>query len=272
MNRINQKLATLRAQGRKALVPYIVAGDPFKETTVPAMHALVAAGADILEIGVPFSDPMAEGPVIQLAHERALKHKTSLRNTLAMVAEFREQDNETPVVLMGYANPVEKMGYQQFAEQAQLSGVDGVLTVDLPPEEAEDFTKILRQHGLENIFLIAPTTTLNREKSIAELAGGYIYYVSLKGVTGAGHLDTESVQQKVAEIRTLTDLPVCVGFGIKDGATARAASSSADGAVVGSVLVNAMAEQAKLNSDTDQINESIASIVKEIRAALDEQV
>ena len=268
-NRINKRLQDLRATGRKALVTYIVAGDPGKETTVPAMHALVAAGADILEIGVPFSDPMAEGPVIQLAHERALKARTSLRDTLAMVAEFRQRDSATPVILMGYANPIEKMGYQAFADAAVEAGIDGILTVDLPPEEAEPFTAILRQNHLENIFLIAPTTTLQRQQSIAELAGGFIYYVSLKGVTGAGHLDVDSVQRKLAEIRTLTDLPVCVGFGIKDGETARAASAPADGAVVGSAIVGAMAKCAADDASIDTLTKTIAAIVADIRAALD---
>ena len=268
-NRINKTLRELRAANRKALVTYIVAGDPGREVTVPAMHALVSAGADILEIGVPFSDPMAEGPVIQLAHERALEHRTSLRDTLVMVAEFRQQNSHTPVILMGYTNPIEKIGYQVFAGEAAKVGIDGVLTVDLPPEEAESFTATLRRHGLENIFLIAPTTTLRRQQAVSELAGGFIYYVSLKGVTGAGNLDLDSVQQKLAEIRTLTDLPVCVGFGIKDGETARAASAPADGAVVGSAIVNAMAEQAKQNADVASIADTIAEIVAGIRAALD---
>ncbi|MCV6606026.1 MAG: tryptophan synthase subunit alpha, partial [Porticoccaceae bacterium] len=232
--------------------------------TVPAMHALVAAGADILEIGVPFSDPMAEGPVIQLAHERALKHGTSLRDTLAMVAQFRQQDSDTPVILMGYANPIEKMGYQQFSQAAKSAGVDGVLTVDLPPEEATGFTEVLRGQELENIFLIAPTTTVERQRAIASQAGGFIYYVSLKGVTGAGHLDIASVENKLVEIRSLTELPICVGFGIKDGATAKAAAAPASGAVVGSAIVSAMAD-----GQSGSIMATISDIVGEIRAVLD---
>ena len=267
MNRIDATLQNVRTAGRKALVTYIVAGDPGREVTVPAMHALVAAGADILEIGVPFSDPMAEGPVIQLAHERALQHNTSLRDTLAMAAEFRQQDSHTPIILMGYANPVEKMGYEAFASAAQTAGVDGVLTVDLPPEEAQQFTGVLKEHGLENIFLIAPTTTVQRQKAIAEQAGGFIYYVSLRGVTGAGHLDVSSVEQKLAEIRTLTDLPVCVGFGVKNGATAKSVSAPADGAVVGSVIVTAMADNR--DAEIGIINAAITAIVTEIRTALD---
>ncbi len=260
----------LRQSGRKALVPYIVSGDPCLEVTVPAMHALVKAGADILEIGVPFSDPTAEGPVIQRAHERALANKVSLRGTLALISEFRENDIDTPVVLMGYTNPIEKMGYDTFVTEAVKAGVDGVLTVDLPPEEAVDFNARLRDAEIENIFLIAPTTTKEREKSVVDLAGGYIYYVSLKGVTGAGHLDVESVQQKVAEIRELTDLPVCVGFGIKDGETARQVSAVADGVVVGSVIVDCMSQYhgSKQNRYNELIS-TIAAMVAEMRDALD---
>ncbi|MGS2723290.1 tryptophan synthase subunit alpha [Porticoccus sp. GXU_MW_L64] len=267
MNRISKTLQQLEADGRKALVTYIVAGDPAPETTVPTMHAMVAAGANILEIGVPFSDPMAEGPVIQLGHERALKHGTSLRDILAMVAEFRQQDADTPIILMGYANPIEKMGYEQFATAASESGVDGVLTVDLPPEESAGFTDVLRTRQLENIFLIAPTTTRERQQAIVSQAGGFIYYVSLKGVTGAGHLDIASVEHKLAEIRSLTQLPVCVGFGIKDGATAKAAAAPASGAVVGSAIVSAMGNAA--GEKNDSIPSIISDIVSEIRTSLD---
>ena len=270
MNRINQRMQALREAGRKALVPYIVAGDPSLDATVLLLHALVEAGADILEVGVPFSDPMAEGPVIQRAHERALASRASLRKTLALVAEFRRQDGATPVVLMGYANPIEKMGYQEFAAAAAAAGVDGVLTVDLPPEEGADFNAHLKAVEIENIFLIAPTTSAAREKNIAALAGGYIYYVSLKGVTGAGHLDVASVQQKVAEIRALTDLPVCVGFGIKDGETARRVAAAADGAVVGSALVERVARAAQTGGDAKMIT-SVAALVAEMRAALDRE-
>lgn len=266
MNRINKRLQALRDQGRKAVVPYLVSGHPTPEVTLPCLHAMVEAGADILEIGIPFSDPFAEGPVIQLAHEIALAQKTSLRKTLAMVAEFRKKDSQTPIVLMGYANPVEKMGYDNFVMQAHLAGVDGVLTVDLPPEEAHDFTANLKRHNIENIFLIAPTTTVEREKTIIEQAGGYIYYVSLKGVTGAGHLDVDSVNEKVTQLRTLTQLPVCVGFGIKDGATAKAVCEMSDGAVVGSVIVDCMA---KRTGDTAAMTEAVAQIVAEIRTTLD---
>lgn len=240
MSRIAQCLAQLKAQNKKALVPYLVAGDPTVDVTVPMMHALVAAGANIIELGVPFSDPMAEGPTIQLAHERALEHNVSLRDTLALVKEFRTNDADTPVVLMGYANPIEVMGYQTFAKAAAEAGVDGVLTVDMPPEEAVDFHAELKPHELDSIYLIAPTTARERIQRISELASGYLYYVSLKGVTGAGNLDVASVRDKVAEIKAITDLPLCVGFGIKDAESAQRITQFAEGAVVGSALVDRM--------------------------------
>lgn len=240
MNRIANCLSRLKEQNRKALVPYVVAGDPVLENCVPVMHALVDGGADIIELGIPFSDPMAEGPVIQQAHERALLHNVSLRDVLHAVKQFRQKDNLTPVVLMGYANPLEVMGYEVFARAAADAGVDGILTVDMPPEEAGDLLAALGKHDVDNIFLIAPTTTLERIRLIAGKASGYLYYVSLKGVTGAGNLDVESVKQKVAQICAETSLPVCVGFGIKDADSARSIASLAQGAVVGSALVDRM--------------------------------
>jgi len=238
---IDQCLQNLAAQNRKAVIPYIVAGDPTPAVTVAVMHRLVKEGADILELGVPFSDPMAEGPVIQLGHERALEHRVSLRRVLEMVAEFRQQDTTTPVVLMGYANPVEAMGYEAFANAAHQAGVNGVLTVDLPPEESQALNEYLKPKHIDTIFLIAPTTSDDRMKQIVANASGYIYYVSLKGVTGAGHLDTAAVDQRVKAIKAETDLPVCVGFGIKDAESARLVARHADGVVVGSVLVDGMA-------------------------------
>lgn len=270
MNRITQRLQVLSEQGRKALVSYVVAGDAGKNATVPTMHELVKAGTDIIELGVPFSDPAAEGPVIQLAHERALANKTSLRDTLAMVVEFREKDKETPVVLMGYGNPVERMGYKTFAEAAQQAGVDGLLTVDLPPEEAAPLNEELKAAGIENIFLLAPTTTVARIKMIAELASGFLYYVSLKGVTGAGHLDIASVEEKLAEIRKITDLPVCVGFGIKDAASAKAIGAVADGVVVGSVLVNKMAALQAETPEIDVLAQETATPILAMRESLDQ--
>jgi len=241
LSRITACLQALKAQGKKALIPYIVAGDPGPEFTVPLMHQLVAQGADILELGVPFSDPMAEGPVIQLAHERALKHNVSLTSVLAMVKEFRLKDQVTPIVLMGYANPVVRMGVEQLAASAAAVGLDGLLTVDMPPEEAVELNLALKAVNVDSIFLIAPTTTEARIQSIVDLATGYLYYVSLKGVTGAANLDIVSVKEKLAQIKAKTDLPVTVGFGIKDAATAAAVAKVADGVVVGSALVQALA-------------------------------
>lgn len=267
MNRIDQRLAELKAEGRKALVTYIVVGDPSPEVTLPTMHEMVSNGADILELGVPFSDPMAEGPVIQLGHERALAHGTSLSDTLKLVAEFRKTNQSTPVVLMGYANPIERMGYQQITERCVTAGVDGLLTVDLPPEEASDLTDLMRPAGLNNIFLLAPTTTDARVDSVVSLAAGFLYYVSLKGVTGAGHLDTVSVAENVARIRAKTDLPICVGFGIKDGESAQKVAEHADGVVVGSVLVAKMAELA--GQPAEVIASAVGALIRPIRTALD---
>lgn len=265
MSRISSCLQQLSDQGKKALIPYIVSGDPQPQFTVALMHALVESGADIIELGIPFSDPMAEGPVIQLAHERALEHRVSLRDTLSLVKEFRQKDDKTPVVLMGYANPVEVMGYENFAKTAVDAGVDGILTVDLPPEEAQEFHAILQQHDLDNIYLIAPTTTDERIESIAELASGYLYYVSLKGVTGAGHLDIDAVAEKVETIRSKTSLPLCVGFGIKDAESARNIAQLADGAVIGSALVDRMKDK----TNVDEIVKQCHAFMSPIRDALD---
>ncbi|MDC3332704.1 tryptophan synthase subunit alpha [bacterium] len=268
MSRINACLEQLKSEGRKALVPYIVAGDLQSEMTVPMMHALVKQGADIIELGVPFSDPMAEGPVIQVAHERALENNVSLTDVLAMVKVFRQKDEKTPVVLMGYANPVHKMGYENFATNASNAGVDGLLTVDLPPEEATPLNNALKSVKIDSIFLIAPTTTVERIKHIAELATGYLYYVSLKGVTGAGHLDVDSVREKMAEIRAITPLPVAVGFGIKDAESASQVSRLAEGVVVGSALVRRAAELFEKVA-VDQAIEQSTQLIGEMRQAMD---
>ena len=244
MSRITACLEALKTEGRKALIPYIVAGDPTPDFTVPMLHSLVEQGADIIELGIPFSDPMAEGPVIQLAHERALEFNTSLTIALAMVKEFRQQNQQTPIVLMGYANPVMKMGYEVFAQAAADAGVDGLLTVDMPPEEAGELNTALKTVNIDSIFLIAPTTTAARIKNIAESATGYLYYVSLKGVTGAGHLDIDSVSEKLALIKSITTLPITVGFGIKDAETAAQIATLAEGVVVGSALVQRVADLA----------------------------
>lgn len=266
MSRIADCFAHLKSSGRKALIPYITAGDPTPFVTVDAMHAMVKAGADILELGVPFSDPMADGPTITKAHERALRHHTSLHDVLAMVREFRTRNATTPVVLMGYLNPVEAMGYARFAELAADAGVDGVLTVDLPPEEAGSLTAELRSRGLDPIYLLAPTTTPERIRLITAAASGYVYYVSLKGVTGAATLDVAEVAERLASIRAVSHLPIGVGFGIKDAASAAAVANHADGVVVGSVLVEAMG---RLEGDATAIPAALSAILADMRNAMD---
>lgn len=267
MSRISQRLNQAKASGKKILVAYVVNGDPFPQATLPTLHAMVAQGVDVIELGVPFSDPMAEGPVIQKGHERALEHGTSLKGTLEIVKQFRATNNTTPIVLMGYANPVERFGYAGFAKAAASAGVDGLLTVDLPPEEVVVLKAELDANGLDNIFLLAPTTTVERAKKIAAHASGFLYYVSLKGVTGAGHLDVDSVKSKLAEFGQLTDLPVCVGFGIKDPETAKAIAGLADGVVIGSVLVDKMGAQA--DKTAEEIAASVGDIISGIRKAID---
>ena len=238
MSRIKTVFDALKARGGKALIPYITAGDPHPKHTVALMHALVKGGADVIEVGVPFSDPMADGPVIQLACERALVHGTSLWQVLEMVAEFRTTNTSTPVVLMGYLNPIEARGFEAFARRAGQAGVDGVLVVDLAVEEAPEIAPVFRAAGLDCIFLLAPTSSGARIAAIAEQASGYLYYVSLKGVTGAATLDIGSVEAKLAEIRQHTKLPVAVGFGIRDAESAARVGRVADGVVVGSALVS----------------------------------
>ncbi len=266
MSRIKGCFERLQGEGRKALIPFVTAGDSNPELTVPLMHSMVKSGADIIELGIPFSDPMADGPVIQLACERALSHGVTLADVLLMVSEFRKQDNQTPVVLMGYLNPIETMGYEYFAEQAAEAGVDGVLTVDLPPEEADEINGYLLQKKIDSIFLVAPTTTPERVQKICSKASGYIYYVSLKGVTGSAALDTAAVAERVSMIKGLTDLPVGVGFGIRNGETAAAIAKNADGAVVGSVLVEQIA---KNQQQSDHAIAGVSSILKEMRTAMD---
>ncbi|TNE75621.1 MAG: tryptophan synthase subunit alpha [Gammaproteobacteria bacterium] len=266
MSRIEQVLQTLKGQGRKALIPYITAGDPHPDRTVELMHTLVSAGADIIELGVPFSDPMADGPVIAQACERALSHGTSLRQVIAMVKEFRKTDNETPIVLMGYLNPMEAMGYEAFADAAADAGVDGILTVDLPPEEAEDVAPLFSARNLDPIFLLAPTTTDDRISAISEHSSGYVYYVSFKGVTGAAKINVEEVAEKVGHIHALTALPVGVGFGIRDAETAAAVGRVSDGVIVGSVLVDTIARN---QADTDQLKRALTDLLHPMREALD---
>ncbi|HEY6096009.1 MAG TPA: tryptophan synthase subunit alpha [Gallionellaceae bacterium] len=265
MNRIQTTFDNLKQQKRKALIPFITAGDPSQQLTVPLLHGLVQAGADILELGVPFSDPMADGPTIQRASERALKNGMSLRGVLAMVAEFRKQDATTPVVLMGYGNPIEAMGWETFAQRCAEVGVDGVLTVDFPPEESHEAFEHLQRHDIAPIFLLAPTTTDARIAQVAQLARGYVYYVSLKGVTGAGNLDLGAIEQKLPQLRKHIKLPIGVGFGIRDAQTARAVAALCDGVVVGSRIV-----QEVENSKEAEVVANVSRLVRELRGAIDQ--
>lgn len=264
--RLDRTLAAARGAGRKALVTFVTAGDPTPDVTVPALHALVRGGADVLELGMPFSDPEAEGPAIQKSSERGLAQGMTLRGCLDQVRRFRADDERTPVVLMGYLNQVLAMGSAEFADAAAAAGVDGLIMVNLPPEEAAELKAALDRHGIRLIFLVAPTTTETRARLILGQAAGFVYYVSLKGITGADHLDTEAVGHKLQWLRGLTELPVMVGFGIKDGASARAVTRHADGAVVGSALVNTMADCA---ARPDEIPGRLEQQVRDIRDALD---
>ncbi len=271
-DRIAAAFARAAQQKRAALIPYIAAGNPLPETTVPLMHALVKAGADVIELGIPFSDPMADGPVIQRAAEHAIAQGIGLKHVLGMVAEFRKQDQVTPIVLMGYANPIENMGQQAFAEQAEKVGVDGLLTVDYPPEEIDDFVGLLNQHHIAPIFLLAPTSTETRIRAVGKIARGYVYYVSLNGVTGAGHLDTADVAMRLKGIRQHVALPVGVGFGISDAKSAQSISLVADAVVIGSKLIDTMTKAAAGLPVAQQSQAAIdagASWLAGIRQALD---
>jgi len=264
MSRIRGRFESLAAQGRKGLIPYIAAGDPSPDLTVPLMHALARAGCDVIELGVPFSDPMADGPVIQRATERAIRQGVGLAQTLGFVAQFRADDARTPVVLMGYANPIERMGRAQFAQQAAAAGVDGVLVVDYPPEECEDFAADLRAHGIDPIFLLAPTSTDDRIARIARVASGYLYYVSLKGITGAGHLDVSSVAARLPSIKALAKVPVGVGFGIRDAASAQAVARVADAVVIGSRIIQELESVPR-----ERAIAAVEALLSEIRRAID---
>jgi len=268
MSRIAATFDRLRAAGRKALIPYVTAGFPFADITPDLMHGMAAAGADIIELGVPFSDPMADGPVIQQAGEQALAAGVGMKQVLAMVREFRQRDDATPVVLMGYANPVERYdlvhGRDAFVRDAAASGVDGILIVDYPPEECEDFAGKLRAAGLDLIFLLAPTSTGERMRQVARVASGYVYYVSLKGVTGAGHLDTGAVEQMLPRIRSHVHIPVGVGFGIRDAATAKAIGKVADAVVIGTRIIQLLQDQPR-----ERAVGAVGAFLREIRSALD---
>ena len=266
MSRIAETFKKLQSQKKQALIPFVTAGDPAPAMTVPIMRALVSAGADILELGVPFSDPMADGPTIQRSSERALKHNVGLKDVLGFVREFRLEDATTPVVLMGYANPIEAMGYVTFAASAQAAGVDGVLVVDYPPEESRDLVGLLKKCGIDSIFLLSPTSEDGRIEQVGRMASGYIYYVSLKGVTGAANIDLAEVGAKLPQIRSHIKLPIGVGFGIRDAQTAKAIASISDAVVIGSRLVQEIE-----SSKPDQLIGNLSTLVGGIRRAMDER-
>ena len=264
MSRIAGAFARLQAQGRKGLIAYVAAGDPAPDLTVPLMRALAGAGADVIELGVPFSDPMADGPVIQRATERAIRQGVGLKQTLQLVADFRRDDPHTPVVLMGYANPIEHMGRDAFACAAGQAGVDGVLVVDYPPEECEEFAAAMKAADIDPIFLLAPTSTEDRIARVAKVASGYLYYVSLKGITGAGHIDVDAVAARIPLIRKLARVPVGVGFGIRDAASAQAVARVADAVVVGSRIIQEMESVPR-----EQAVQAAATLLAGLRRAID---
>ena len=264
MSRITATFLKLQEQRKKALIPFVTAGDPSPELSVPLMHAMVRAGADIVELGIPFSDPMADGPAIQRSSERAIKLGVGLRNVLGYVAEFRKTNDTTPVVLMGYANPIEHMGYEAFAKAARASGVDGVLVVDYPPEEGGDLFKYLGEQQLDPIFLLAPTSSDARIAAVGKLARGYVYYVSLKGVTGAANIDLTEVAAKLPRIKAATQLPIGVGFGIRDAATAKAVAGIADAVVIGSRIIQEIE-----SSNASNVLDNVSKLLSGIRTAMD---
>lgn len=264
MSRIQKTFADLQSKKKKALITFITAGDPAPELTVPLLHALVESGADILELGVPFSDPMAEGPVIQRANERALKFNVGMHDVLGYVREFRKSDQHTPVVLMGYANPIERMGVDRFVTESKAAGADGAIVVDYPPEEASEFAQKLKAQDMDLIFLLAPTSTEQRIKQVAQISSGFSYYVSLRGVTGAGHIDTAEVANRLGAIREHVKLPIGVGFGIRDGATAKAVASVSDAVVIGSRIIQELE-----NTPKEQAVIAVKAFLAEIRSAID---
>jgi len=268
MNRIDNIFVELKSQNKQALIPFITCGDPNLDTTLATMTQMVEKGANIIELGVPFSDPMADGPVIQLANERALENNTSLTDVINLVSRFREHDTKTGIVLMGYLNPIEYMGHEIFVSRAKAAGVDGLITVDLPPEEAETFDDLLSGADIAPIYLLTPTTSNERANKILESCKGYIYYVSLKGVTGSNQLNVQDVSEQLSRLRHLTQLPIAVGFGIRDAETAGKISEIADGVVVGSVLVNKMAELTQQPSDI--IATEVAQIIQGMRDSMDQ--
>jgi tryptophan synthase alpha chain len=264
MSRIAARFDELRRAKRKALIPYITAGDPQPSLTVPLLRALVEAGADIIELGVPFSDPMADGPVVQRSGERALKHGVGLGDVLRMVEDFRAHDRATPMVLMGYANPIEAMGGEKFLQRAKEAGIDGVIVVDYPPEECAEFARAAKAHDIDPIFLLAPTSTEKRIHEVARCGSGYLYYVSLRGVTGASHLDLSEVSKRIPQIRAATDLPIGVGFGIRDAESARRVAATADAVVIGSRIIQEIEA-----GDAEDAPARVKRFLRPIREALD---
>jgi tryptophan synthase alpha chain len=264
MSRIQRRFESLAKAKRKALIPYITAGDPHPSLTVPLLRALVEGGADILELGVPFSDPMADGPVIQRSGERALKHGVGISHVLAMVAEFRRSDGQTPVVLMGYANPIEAMGIENFASAARSAGIDGVIVVDYPPEECVEFAALMKKNDIDPIFLLAPTSTQKRIDEVARRGSGYLYYVSLRGVTGAANIDVSEISKRIPTIRAATRLPIGVGFGIRDAESAKRIAQTADAVVIGSRIIQEIE-----NGAPEQAVARVKSFLRPIREALD---
>ncbi|MBK5941471.1 tryptophan synthase subunit alpha [Halochromatium roseum] len=269
MSRIQTLFERLRGEGRTALIPFITGGDPTPALTLELMHRMVAAGADLIELGVPFSDPIADGPVIQRATERALAQGVSLRDVLGIVRRFRETDDQTPVVLMGYLNPIEVMGNAAFAEAASEAGMDGALIVDVPPEESHQLVDAIKAQGLDLVYLLAPTSDAARIEAIAEVASGFVYYVSVKGVTGAGHLDVDEVKSKLDAIRARIELPVGVGFGIRDAATAAQVAQVADAVIVGSAIVGRIEALAQ-EGQAERIPAVIGDFLSELRVAIDQ--
>ena len=273
IERIATAFSQARASSRAALIPYIAAGNPLPDSTVPLMHGLVKAGADIIELGIPFSDPMADGPIIQKAAEHAIAQGVGLSSVLSMVQDFRQTDTETPIVLMGYANPIERMGQAEFVQRAAAAGVDGVLVVDYPPEEVVEFGEMLAAHDLAPIFLLAPTSTQARIKAVSQIAKGYVYYVSLRGVTGAGHLDTADVAAQLARIREFVSIPVGVGFGIGDAVTAAKVAEVADAVVIGSKLIDIMnkaSQPCEKDKQTQAAIDAGCAWLSDIRLALEQ--
>ena len=263
MSRITPAFERLRREGRKALIPFVMTGDPSPAETLAILHAMVEAGADVIELGVPFSDPMADGPVVQRSGERAMKHRVGMRDVLALVRQFRERDAKTPLVLMGYANPIEAMGTGAFVAEAKAAGVDGVIVVDYPPEECEELARRLRASDMDLVFLLAPTSTDERIELVSRVATGYLYYVSLRGVTGASNLDVAEVGEKLQAIRAKTRLPLGVGFGIRDGETARAICAVADAVIIGSRIIQ------EIEAAPHDAASRVGAFLREVRRAMD---